>query len=203
MKEIPNATWFDPCKTKAFAGCYAIYINDFLAYIGQSSNVVKRVAQHSFRPGIVNDLVTPWGVFENGHVHFAGIRCDDLAERLKLERDLIGEFGPAYNIMGTSRKAQRDDENRTYNLRQSHFEWMFSVECRLLKSVSERWFFHCLRTLCENYRRGAEPRPISISYLSTVSRLHKRTIKRIIDVYGIQTTQVHEEPHVVYGEYRG
>lgn len=42
-------------------GCYAIYIDGALAYIGQSSNLRARLATHKLQPSYGPDFDTPWG----------------------------------------------------------------------------------------------------------------------------------------------
>lgn len=77
-------------------GCYAVYVEGHLAYVGRSFNVRGRLAQHEFRPNFTGDrTITPWGSFEKVSVKIRYARR--YGESLMLEARLIRRLAPTFN----------------------------------------------------------------------------------------------------------
>ncbi len=91
-------TW-DIC---ASPGCYVIYLDDKVGYIGQSTDVRKRIQNHGIRYGYSNHLITPWGKFlsVSAKVRY-GVKLGDWAMR---EVRLISRLQPRFNCAGSTKK---------------------------------------------------------------------------------------------------
>lgn len=83
-------------------GCYVIYLDGLLSYIGQSSNIRKRFQNYQIRQGYSSLIFTPWGQFESviTKVHF-GDKYGDWAMR---ELRLIKRLQPQLNCVGSTKK---------------------------------------------------------------------------------------------------
>lgn len=79
-------------------GCYAIFIDGKLAYIGQTSNVAKRMSAHGLRNSYGGGHVTCWGACRAlvVKVRYA-TSLGDWAQR---EIRLIERLKPAFNCVG-------------------------------------------------------------------------------------------------------
>lgn len=84
-------------------GCYVVYIDGKIAYIGQSINVRKRFSMHGFNfAHYSNDYDTPWGQFDSVVIKVRfGDRYGDWAMR---ELRLIKRIKPHLNCVGSIRK---------------------------------------------------------------------------------------------------
>lgn len=88
----------------ARAGCYVIYLNGELSYVGQTKNLRARIAAHvyAYRPES-DSYLTRWGEMKQVDVkaHF-GLRYGDWLMR---EARLIRRLRPRLNIVGVGRRA--------------------------------------------------------------------------------------------------
>lgn len=66
--------------------CYAVYLNGELSYIGQCSDLAKRMSAHGIRTGYSNSVMTRWGVFKSVSVkaRFASWNGDWAAREIRL-----------------------------------------------------------------------------------------------------------------------
>lgn len=86
-------------------GIYLLYAGDLLVYVGQTQNLIRRLADHR-REGTK--------IFDTARVY----HCDDLVSRLRIEGVLILQYLPRYNhalllgIDGLTEKVwERDHKN--------------------------------------------------------------------------------------------
>lgn len=86
----------------ARGGVYVIYINDRIAYIGQTGNLRARIRSHQFRPTYGNSMHTPWGYFDvvYGKIKISKRFGDWAMDELRLIRRLQ----PPINCVGSIRK---------------------------------------------------------------------------------------------------
>lgn len=82
--------------------CYAIYLGGELAYIGQASDLAKRISAHGIRTGYGSTLITKWGCFRSVVVKARfGTLMGDWAMR---EIRLIHRLQPRLNCVGALKK---------------------------------------------------------------------------------------------------
>jgi len=87
---------------KPLPGCYVIYLDGALSYIGQSSNVRKRISNHRLRYGYGAGVITPWGQFSDCCIKVRySTKYGDWAMR---ELRLIRKLRPCLNCVGSTRK---------------------------------------------------------------------------------------------------
>lgn len=95
---------FDPCMSiiPTAPACYVIYLDGALSYVGQASNLRKRLSSYQIRPSYGASTITPWGAFETVSVkaRFAS-RFGDWAMR---EARLIQRLQPSLNCVGSIKK---------------------------------------------------------------------------------------------------
>lgn len=78
-------------------GVYAMYLDEDM-YIGQSSNVNKRIANHKIHIGYGGSIMTPWGEFNKLIIKISySIKYGDWAMR---ELRLIHKIKPTLNKAG-------------------------------------------------------------------------------------------------------
>jgi excinuclease UvrABC nuclease subunit len=78
------------------AGCYAIYCDGHLVYVGQSTNVRQRIAAHRIgRARYSNWFTTTWGSFRSVVVKVR--RSHRLGDWLMHEYRLIRRLNPTFN----------------------------------------------------------------------------------------------------------
>lgn len=79
-------------------GCYVVYLDGIIRYVGQSTNVQKRILSHRIRVGYSSCYLTPWGEADTVIVKVRySERYGDWAMR---ELRLIRWFNPAGNKVG-------------------------------------------------------------------------------------------------------
>lgn len=94
----------DPLEVRpvpALPGCYVIYLDGVLSYIGQSANLRKRFFGHGINYArYSNWIVTPWGYFRSVHakVRFAS----NLGDQAMREVRLIHRLRPPINVVGST-----------------------------------------------------------------------------------------------------
>lgn len=106
------------------AGCYVVYCDNVLCYVGQSINLYKRIYHnHSFNYArYSNAIETPWG------------RCRDLTIKYRLpirygdwamiELRLIKRLQPRFNCSGSIK--QRQNKKLTFEEAEKlRFSWIF------------------------------------------------------------------------------
>lgn len=82
--------------------CYAIYLDGVLSYIGQASDLCKRISSHGLRIGYGGAAITKWGCFSSVVIKARfGTRRGDWAMR---EIRLIDRLQPKYNCVGAQKK---------------------------------------------------------------------------------------------------
>lgn len=83
----------------ALPGCYVIYIDNKVAYVGSSINVRRRVNSHIQTSRYSATLKTPWGVYIDNQisikVHYI-LRYGDWTMR---ELRLINRLKPLFNVL--------------------------------------------------------------------------------------------------------
>jgi len=89
-------------QIKQLPGVYVVYADLYPVYVGQSTNIRTRLANHRFRRGYTNYIVLPWE------------KCLNLTIKVKyskkygdwamLELRLIKHLQPKYNCVGSIRK---------------------------------------------------------------------------------------------------
>lgn len=86
----------------AVGGCYAIYLDGKLSYIGQSVNLRSRLSSYRIRPTYGTGYFTPWGQVADVAVKVKiGHRYGDWAMR---ELRLIRRLQPSMNCAGSTRR---------------------------------------------------------------------------------------------------
>jgi excinuclease UvrABC nuclease subunit len=85
------------------AGCYAVYCNKKLIYVGQSTNVNKRIASYEFNYTRYSDSIhTPWGICKSLMIKIRkSVKYGDWA---MIELRLIKRLKPRFNCVGSSKK---------------------------------------------------------------------------------------------------
>ena len=82
--------------------CYVLYLDGVLSYVGQASDLGKRMSAHGIRLSYGSDFTTNWGSFRSVVVKARfGDRMGDWAMR---EIRLIHRLQPALNCVGATRK---------------------------------------------------------------------------------------------------
>lgn len=82
--------------------CYVIYCDGKLSYVGQTTNLKKRLASYNFRYALSNNIITPWGFFRELVIKYRiSRRYGDWA---MTELRLIKRLQPIYNCIGSIRK---------------------------------------------------------------------------------------------------
>ena len=92
-------TFQDHYKLPTTAGCYAVYLDDKLVYIGQAINLRRRFMNgHKFRQWRYSlSVSTPWG----DGIALVKVAPERLfGERLTLESRLIKRLRPRFNKQG-------------------------------------------------------------------------------------------------------
>ena len=85
-------------------GCYVIYLNDQLTYIGQSTNVRKRLENHGIRIGYGAAIFTPWGTATE--VWFKVRFSSEYGDWAMRELRLIKRIQPPANCIGSIKKRE-------------------------------------------------------------------------------------------------
>ena len=89
-------------KAPAAPGCYAIYLDGTLVYIGQSTNVAKRILSYRLNYSWGGSVVTPWGYCEDLFIKYRpSLRYGDWA---MVELRLIKRIQPVFNCVGSVKK---------------------------------------------------------------------------------------------------
>jgi excinuclease UvrABC nuclease subunit len=78
-------------------GCYAIYVDGDLAYIGQTVNLRLRFRRYHFHRDASNDIVTPWGTFKD--VKFKICFSRKYGDWAMRELRLIRRLQPRFNTI--------------------------------------------------------------------------------------------------------
>lgn len=94
----------DPCtyyNLPDMAGCYVVFLNERLTYIGQSRSIKKRFSSYNIRPGYGSRYLTPWGA-----VREITVKCrymERLGDYAMREIRLIHRLQPPQNCVGGSK----------------------------------------------------------------------------------------------------
>lgn len=83
-------------------GCYAIYCDGQLIYIGQAGNIWVRLKSYRIGYGFTNTIFTPWGCCDSLCVKVRTPRR--FGEWLMTEARLIKRLLPRFNCVGGARK---------------------------------------------------------------------------------------------------
>ena len=96
-------TWELPTE----GGCYAIYIQNELAYIGSTGNLRARITAYRFRISIGGSVWTPWGGYPYEAVKVKIRRARYYGEWATLELRLLNRLRPHLNCrsLGMERRA--------------------------------------------------------------------------------------------------
>lgn len=82
--------------------CYVIYLDGQLSYVGQTTDLAKRMSMHGIRMGYGASVLTRWGPYRSVAVKSRfGVRYGDWAMR---EARLIHRLQPALNTLGVRAK---------------------------------------------------------------------------------------------------
>lgn len=80
--------------------CYVVYLDGELSYIGQCSDLAKRLSAHGIRVGYGGGTFTKWGQFRSVVIKARfGVRLGDWAMR---EIRLIHRLQPRFNCVGAA-----------------------------------------------------------------------------------------------------
>jgi hypothetical protein len=79
-------------------GCYAVYADGELVYIGQSSRLRHRLADHKIRFSYGSDIITPWGYFASVRIKVKMPKR--FGEWAMTELRLIRRLKPKFNQTG-------------------------------------------------------------------------------------------------------
>jgi excinuclease UvrABC nuclease subunit len=81
------------------AGVYAVYIDGQLVYIGQSSDIANRIANHRFRFGYRKNVILPWNgdVPDTSKISLKIKRSKRFGDWAMWELRLIRRLKPIYN----------------------------------------------------------------------------------------------------------
>lgn len=85
-------------------GCYVVYLDGRLTYVGQTNNLRKRLTEHGCEYARYSHAtLTPWGRCIDAHVKYR--RGEKLGEWLMREYRLIHRLQPAGNRMGVRKQS--------------------------------------------------------------------------------------------------
>lgn len=79
--------------------CYVIYLDGVLSYIGQASDLNKRISSHGIRLGYGNSILTKWGSFRS--VVVKARFADRMGDWVMREIRLIHRIQPPLNCVGS------------------------------------------------------------------------------------------------------
>ena len=99
-RRFTTEPWFFP----PVAGCYVIYLDGKIGYIGCSLNLRERIRVHRIRWSYGSDIITPWGHFSRLHVKYKVTQ--KYGDWAMLELRLIRRLQPRYNKLGRGRLAK-------------------------------------------------------------------------------------------------
>lgn len=86
-------------------GCYVVYIDGVLVYVGQSRNVKGRICSHDFNYGMGGSVRTPWGYFTD--VYFKVRYTEKYGDWAMIELRLIKRLQPKFNCLhGPKRRTE-------------------------------------------------------------------------------------------------
>lgn len=89
-------------KVKPIPGCYVVYADNELIYVGQSFNVSKRLLSYKFRYGYGGQIFSVFGIFNLIAVKVRySTKFGDWAMR---EVRLIHKLKPRFNCVGSVKK---------------------------------------------------------------------------------------------------
>ena len=78
--------------------CYVIYLDGVLSYVGQASDLAKRMSSHGIRCGYGSSVMTKWGVFKS--VVIKARFSDRVGDWAMREARLIHRLSPPLNCVG-------------------------------------------------------------------------------------------------------
>jgi hypothetical protein len=91
-----------PWDFQPIPGVYVVYLDGQVAYVGQSTNVQKRICSYNFRYGYTTAIFTPWGQSHGLKVKVQYSRkYGDWAMK---ELRLIKRLQPPMNCVGSIKK---------------------------------------------------------------------------------------------------
>lgn len=80
------------------AGCYAIYLDGQLVYIGQSNDIRNRFSEHKIRYCYSKEVATPWGDFPDTSIITVKVKeSRRLGDWAMWEIRLIRRLRPVFN----------------------------------------------------------------------------------------------------------
>jgi excinuclease UvrABC nuclease subunit len=99
-----HSTWktyllHERMKIPLDSGVYAIYKDDDVVYVGQTTNLRHRLSGHSWRFRAADGVGFSSGMY---------IKCKPCLGYLELERKLIGRLRPSWNKMAGLTKPRRE-----------------------------------------------------------------------------------------------
>lgn len=101
---------FSPRDLPEHPGCYVVFADSKLAYIGQSLNLRKRIINHKIDfARYSNNITTPWGYFKDVKIKIKTFKR--YGEWAKLELRLVRRLQPPFNCVGSSLKRRSRNEN--------------------------------------------------------------------------------------------
>lgn len=110
----PLEDWW---KITSGPGCYAIYCDGQLIYIGQSANVLKRINSYKINYGYSNTIYTPWGCCSDLYVKVR--KSKRRGDWLMVEYRMIARLRPKFNCVGGDRKRNTPIDRYTQAAEQS------------------------------------------------------------------------------------
>lgn len=98
----------DPFQIKPIPGVYVIFGDGNLLYVGQSTDVRKRICCHGVRFGYSNYILTPWGNFSNIKIKIK--YSSKFGDWAMIEQRLIYRLSPPNNRIGILRGRSKRGE---------------------------------------------------------------------------------------------
>jgi len=96
------------CAFESKPGVYVVYADNQLIYVGQSSNIRKRIHGHDINLTLSGSYRTPWGYFRNLRIKVKyGRRFGDWC---MIEARLIYRLQPKHNCVGGTKTRSKKGE---------------------------------------------------------------------------------------------
>jgi hypothetical protein len=91
---------------------YAVYFNDLLVYIGQSSSLSNRFSGHAFRYGYAKNIHTPWAdIPSDTKIDIKAKFSEKLGDWAMWEIRLIRKLKPCFNRHHRNKRLEVNYEN--------------------------------------------------------------------------------------------
>ena len=82
--------------------CYVVYLDGQLSYVGQASDLAKRISSHGIRLGYGSSYLSTWGQFKS--IVVKARFCTRYGDWAARELRLIRRLQPRFNCVGSTLK---------------------------------------------------------------------------------------------------